>query len=60
VPSTAGSHSSIRNSPSVSFDGAALIHSRISRREFGYGDLFLTREEADSALGDVLRDRAAA
>ena len=34
----------------------ALIDSRISSREFGHGDLFLTHEEADSALADVLRD----
>jgi len=34
----------------------ALIDSQISRRDFGLGDLFLTREEADSALADVLRD----
>jgi hypothetical protein len=34
----------------------ALIDSRIERREFGQGDLFLTREEADSALAEVLRD----
>jgi len=25
-------------------------------REFGHGDLFLTREEAEAALADVLRD----
>jgi hypothetical protein len=34
----------------------ALIDSRIERREFGHGDLFLTREEAEDALLDVLRD----
>jgi len=35
----------------------ALIDSRIvQRREFGHGDLFLTREEAGEALADVLRD----
>jgi hypothetical protein len=33
-----------------------LIDSRISRREFGHGDLFLTCEEAEDALADVLRD----
>jgi hypothetical protein len=34
----------------------ALIDSRIERRESGHGDLFLTREEAEDALADVLRD----
>jgi hypothetical protein len=34
----------------------ALIDSRIERREFGHGDLFLTRKEADEALADVLED----
>jgi hypothetical protein len=34
----------------------APIDSRIERREFSHGDLFLTREEADSALAEVLRD----
>jgi hypothetical protein len=34
----------------------ALVDWRISRREFGHGDLFLTREEAERALAEVLRD----
>jgi hypothetical protein len=33
----------------------ALVDSRIGR-EFGHGDRFLAREEADQALGEVLRD----
>jgi hypothetical protein len=33
-----------------------LLDSRIGRREFGHGDLFLTREEAERALAEVLRD----
>jgi len=31
----------------------ALIDSRIERRDFGHGDLFLKREEAERALADV-------
>jgi hypothetical protein len=34
----------------------ALIDSRISGREFGHGDLFFTRQEAENALAEVLRD----
>jgi len=34
----------------------ALIDSRIERREFGHGDLFLTRDEVEDALTDVLKD----
>ena len=34
----------------------ALVDSRIGRREFGHGDLFLTREEAERALAEVLTD----
>lgn len=34
----------------------ALVDARIRRREFGHGDLFLTRENAEEALADVLRD----
>jgi hypothetical protein len=34
----------------------ALVDWRISRREFGHGDLFLTREEAERALAEVLRN----
>jgi hypothetical protein len=34
----------------------ALVDWRISRRELGHGDLFLTREEAERALAEVLRD----
>jgi hypothetical protein len=34
----------------------ALIDSRIEHREFGHGDLFLTREEAEDALADFLKD----
>lgn len=34
----------------------ALVDWRISRREVGHGDLFLTREEAERALAEVLTD----
>jgi hypothetical protein len=34
----------------------ALLDSRISRRELGHGDLYLTREEAEKDLADVLHD----
>ena len=33
----------------------AVIDSRIGRREFGRGDLLLTREEAERVLAEVLR-----
>jgi hypothetical protein len=34
----------------------ALVDWRISRRESGHGDLFVTREEAERALAEVLQD----
>jgi hypothetical protein len=34
----------------------ALVDSRITRREFGHGDLFLTREAAEAALAEAVRD----
>ena len=34
----------------------ALFDSRIGRREFGHGDLFLTRDEEEAALAEVLWD----
>jgi hypothetical protein len=34
----------------------ALIDSRIERREFGHSDLFLSRDEAEDALTNVLKD----
>lgn len=34
----------------------ALVDSRIRRRAFGHGDLFLSREDAEEALAEVIAD----
>lgn len=33
-----------------------LMDSRIRRREFGHGDSFLSREDAEEALAEVIAD----